>query len=162
MIRRPPSLVRHSILVAVAACSSVSEPPLIADRCPEPAGEFGPSGCGVVRGIAVDHRQIALQRIGLRVDSVGPHGYQFSSNSVSTGEDRAFELLVHWLDLARPLSKPDTATIVIKAYFADGDPMPRQREDARANVLVQFATLGSPVHAVEGTFVFTSLGTTQR
>lgn len=140
-------------LAAVAGCSSptVPEPDPDVERCPIPAGEFGPIGCAVVRGVGwLDGQR--LVETPMRGDScngvtfVGPYG----SSTARTDQAGAFSLKVSWIE---PLSSsrrtpPDTATIELRV-FRLANPSVCAPAFAYARVLAHFAANGEVVRLTE-------------
>lgn len=134
--------------IAIAGCGSSDpqEPPLQeVHRCTLPQGEFIPSDCALLRGIARAENGQPLAGIPIRVDSViRGVAYVYASNTATTSSDGSFTLEVSRIARLRPPTTPDTATVELKTY---GTPNPKAGGNpiARAPVLMHFAEVGKVV-----------------
>ena len=118
-----------------------------ADKCPEAPGEFHPTDCALVRGVARNTRGEILRDLPVMVDSsVRLVGYAYASAPAQSGADGSFELTVFRINRMKPLTVPDTATVEIKAYAA----MPSAGDSAIARYAVKlhFAELGAQTHGL--------------
>ena len=147
-------VVRVVAAIAIASCGNgdPQEPPLQkVDRCTLPQGEFIPSDCALLRGIArAENGQPLAGGIPIRVDSViRGVAYIYASNTAWTAPDGSFTLEVSRIARLRPPTTPDTATVELKTY---GTPNPKAggTPTARAPVLMYFAVVG---HVVMATIV---------
>ena len=151
-------VVRVVAAIAITSCGSSDpqDPPVVqVDRCPEPAGEFGPTDCALLRGVARAENGQPLAGMPIRVDSViRLVAYVYASNTVTTAPDGSFTLLVSRLSRLRQPTTPDTATVELKTYGTP-DPKAGGTPTARAPVLMHFAELGKDVTPtiVDPTFV---------
>ena len=139
--------IRNIAIVLVAACAvSPVDGPGDDDRdiCPPPGGEFPPTDCALVRGVAKDASGQVLANIPIRVDSIIHPNFVYASGPTASGADGRFSLTVFRGARVRPPTSPDTATVELKTYAA---PNPRSRDSAtaRAPVVMHFAPLGQPV-----------------
>lgn len=114
------------------------------DVCPPPGGEFPPTDCALVRGVAKDGRGQGLSSIPIRVDSIVHPNFVYGSSPTTSGVDGRFSLTVFRVARLRPPTDPDTATIDLKTY-ATPNPLPRDSATSRASVVMHFAPLGQPV-----------------
>jgi hypothetical protein len=128
----------------VAGVPTGDDDPQNASVCPPPNGEFPPTDCAIVWGTAKSPDGGALVGIPIRVDSVVGGGWNYSSNTVVTGRDGRFNLIVFRVDRWVPPTDPDTATVELKTY-GPGGARPHGVAIARAPVLMYFAELGQPV-----------------
>jgi hypothetical protein len=123
-------------------------------RCPAPQGEFGPTDCAIVAGVARDGSGQLLGLPSIRADSTIPRvAYLYASNTVHPGIDGTFEIIVVRSTRLTPPAAPDTATVELKAY-SDANPSAGDRPAAAAAILMQFAPLGSIVRRSEATAPF--------
>ena len=124
------------------------------DVCPIREGEFLPTDCAIVRGIARDSSGQIAAALAIRVDSIfGLTAYSYASNATMTDANGRFELVVNRVNRITPPTVPDTARVELKSYPGT-DPKPRDIAQARAWVLMYFAELGHPVRptVVEAVF----------
>lgn len=146
--RPHPSMRAASIAWAVWAtlsCGDTLVDPAQEDRCPLPQGEFGPTDCAIVRGVARDLNGQLLRMVPIRVDSVIPLvAYVYASALATTDDQGAFTLTVFRASRLTPITNPDTATVELKAYDHP-NPNPRDIPMAKAPVRMTFAELGKPV-----------------
>ena len=143
------------VSLAVAACASDADSTLQPDEgvCPT-AGEFGPTDCAIVRGVAREATGALAVQLAIRVDSiVPPNGFLYTSNTVITDKNGHFEIAVGRDIRFEPRTIPDTARIELKSY-PGSDPKPHDPAKARAWVLMYFAELGAPVKVSVVTAVF--------
>ena len=135
-----------SIAAILAAACAVSPGNGLGDDevCPPAGGEFPPTDCALVRGIAKEGSGQVLSRIPIRVDSIIHPNFVYGSSPTTSGADGRFELTVFRVARVRPPTDPDTATIDLKTY-ATPNPLPRDSATARAPVLMHFAPLSQPV-----------------
>jgi hypothetical protein len=139
------------VLVMLACAAPVGQTP---DQCPPPQGEFPPTDCAVVRGIArmPDGQPLVVKPI--RADSFIPSlAYVYSSKTAITTGDGSFTIVVNRINRLKPRTSPDTATVELKTY-ASQDPKAGETPAARASVLMYFAELGAPVTATVVTLHF--------
>ncbi len=129
----------------VAGSATIDDPdPDPQDVCPPPPGEFPPTDCALVRGIAKVMGGQVLPGIPIRVDSVVGANYYYASNTATSGSDGRFSLTVFRTNRLKPPTNPDTATVELKTY-AKPNPQARDSAIGRAPVLMYFAELGRPV-----------------
>lgn len=83
-------------------------------------GEFPPTDCAFVRGIALRESGAAWPRLIIRVGSFIPMvGYAYGSNAVATDSSGRFSLQVVRAYRRIPRTDPDTATIEFHGYAAN-------------------------------------------
>jgi len=118
------------LAVLVAACSEVAEPEVSADRCPEAQGEFPPTDCAILEGVAVGPDGTALAGLAVRVDSFVPgRGYAYTSNAGITDASGAFRLVVFRVNRLEPVTVPDSATVEVKSHDQPNPKAGRRRAD---------------------------------
>ena len=140
------------ILALFAACGGAPTRP-DSKECPAPTGEFPPTDCALVRGVAKNASGQLLADLPIMVDSaVRLVGYAYASSPTVSNKDGSFELTVFRISRMKPRTVPDTATVEIKAYAA----LPTAGDSAIASAAVrlEFAELGKPVRvsAIEAMF----------
>lgn len=136
--------------LALAACGddsglNVSDSP----RCPSAFGEFGPTACAIVRGVALGVNGAALQRIAVQIDSITPEGDRYASSLTALQPNGQFELTVFRIPslsriVASPVAGVDTVSLVFKAYGTGGSVQPSEVL-GRATAMLEFARLGAEV-----------------
>jgi len=135
--------ISTALLSLAVACSGTQLVTPDAQRCPQPSGEFGPTDCAIVEGLAFSSSSLMLVGQALAVDSAVPMvGYAYDSNVAVTDGSGSFHLTVYRVSRLRPLTTPDTASIEIKAY-AGPSPKAGTIPIGRALVRLTFAPLGA-------------------
>ena len=136
--------------VLLAACSNgsgINVPDV--PSCPAVSGEFGPSACAYVRGVAVGSTGAPLTNIQIQVDSINPEGYGYASPRIVLGPTGRFVLTVSRIP---PLGRfrdsipdgIDTVTISFKAFRAGSTGLPSEVV-GRATANLEFARPGAKV-----------------
>lgn len=154
-----PSLVLGGIVLCQLAWAcggdpAGGQPPAPeTDVCPTIPGEFLPTDCAIVRGVARNAQGQALGGSAIRVDSATPQVYHYASNSALTAADGRFSLTILRIYRLTPPTNPDTATVEIKSYPGT-DPRPHDVPDGRAAIRMNFAELDRAVKATLGDAVF--------
>ena len=82
------------------------------------SGEFPPTDCAFVRGIALRESGEPWAGLAVRVDSAIPMvGYAYASNATSTDRDGRFSLEVVRVNRLVARTDPDTVVIEFKGYW---------------------------------------------
>lgn len=154
--RWPLEGLRHLAVVGtIISCSgSLGPDPVSMDKCPSAQGEFGPTDCAIVKGVAKDGRGLTLPNAPVRVDSaIAQVAYVYASSTVTTGADGTFTLVVLRISRVKAPTVPDTATVEIKTYSVP-NPTAGAVPAGRAKIRMRFAEMGQPVVLTQGEFVF--------
>lgn len=145
-------LARYMIVVPLVACSAATSP-VTTRTCPQPTGEFPPSGCAILLGELRDAGGAPMAGRGLRVDNFTPGaGYDFTSAPTVTDARGKFELLVYRVGPLGEAEPPASAAVSI-LVFGGALPTTSTQSFRPIQVELKFARLGQPVEPVSATLV---------
>jgi hypothetical protein len=130
----------------LGGCADGSPASPVALECPAAQGEFPPSGCAIVTGVALRMNAEPLVNIFVRVFDDNASTEVYAPEPVRTGPTGEFQLVVYRIQsLSEQPRESETSSVSINAYTST--PIEWAQPSARAVANLHFAPLGAAVPA---------------